>query len=133
MALQTSKRDLKKHLASLGIPDVKADEYATTFSAEEVSIDYLKFISDNELRDTYNITLGGHRLAIRHSHNQPQAQQNVEQANTSRSTTTKPNIRHKPPQLQPSMTRSLFRSFVSHWNVYKGLVGLPPDCNDAAA
>ena len=45
----------------------------------------------------------------------------------------RPHVRHQPPQLQPSMTPSSFRQFTSHWTMYKKLVGILPNSEDAAA
>ena len=48
-------------------------------------------------------------------------------------THSRPHVRHQPPQLKPKMTPSSFRAFLSHWNVYKQLVGIPSNSIDSAA
>ena len=131
MALRTNQKQLQQHLCSLGIPEPYAEKYATTFVEQDVTPELLKLVSDSELRDTYQIELGGHRLRIRHGASQFQSQQTNEQPISMFN--NKPNVRHNPPQLNPKMTPSSFRAFKSHWEVYKGLVGIPPNTPGAAA
>ena len=120
----------KKYLNDIGITDPYAKDYAVTLNKQQVPKDLLSLMSDNELRDTYGITLGGHRLIIRHN--------NSAQASTSSHTTTTlesgtPHLRHQAPQLQPTMSPSAFRAFITHWNVYKNLVGIRSNGSDTAA
>ena len=70
MALRA--KEWQQYLTGLGIPEVHAEQYAISFTKEEVTPDLLQYITDAELRETYRIALGGHRLAIRRSLTQPQ-------------------------------------------------------------
>ena len=129
MALQIPTADeWKTYLIGIGISDPHATEYAETLNRQQIPKDLIGLLSDDDLLNTYQIKLGGHRLLIRH-HNPP-AQTAAPQATTQNS---RPHIRHQSPQLQPSMSPSSFRSFVSHWKVYKGLVGIASDGRDTAA
>ena len=132
MALRTSKEEWLHFLASIGISEDYASKYAAKFQEQDVSIPFLKFISDEELRHTYMIELGGHRLKLRHGVEQLQDHRNAGQT-PSTAPVSKPLVRHQPPQLQQNMNQSAFRAFVTHWNVYKRLVGIPPNYPDAAA
>ena len=133
MALRTilNESEWVEYLLNLGIPEKYSKEYAIKFVEQQVPTNLLQFITDNDLRETYNIQLGGHRLAILHSTNQlqtPSQGQLVTHASSS-----KPQVRHQAPQLKQKMTPSSFRAFVSHWTVYKSLVGLRNDDANAAA
>ena len=113
MALRIlNESEWKTFLVSIGIPDSFADQYAAKFHEEQIPKSLLKHLSDEELRDDYDIKLKGHRLIIRH------AEVSVDMPSTSSQ------VRHKAPQLSPNMNPSAFRAFVSHWRVYKGLVGI---------
>ena len=128
MALRTyNEPEWKKYLIELGIPEEFAKRYASNFVAQQVSPDLLRFITDAELRDTYGVKLGGHRLMIMHRAGQPASQPQMI------TTSNRPQVRHQAPQLQPKMTPSSFRAFQSHWTVYKQLVGMSPNSVDAAA
>ena len=133
MALRTrgtvSEKEWKEHLNSIGIPDPYAEEYAATFCKHQIPKHFITRIPDNELRDTYEIELGGHRLLILLSGESTAATPST-LMNTQQS---KPNVRHQSPQLQPSMTPSSFRAFVSHWTMYKRLVGISSNGVDSAA
>ena len=134
MALRAENEDWRKHLSSIGIADKYVTKYAKAFSEQEVPINLSKFIPDDELRDVYHIKLAGHRLAIRHGTEHTQLQQGTSSIIAPAATSfNKPQVRHKPPQLKPQMTPSSFRAFLSHWAVYKNLVGIPPDCQNSAA
>ncbi len=115
--METSKVEWTTHLKSIGIPDPFAEQYSVTFSEQQVPISLLKLVSDEDLREEYGITLGGHRLLIRHS---------TTESNLAPTTSFQSNsmVRHKSPQLKMSMTPSSFRAFVNHWNVFKQLVGI---------
>ena len=128
MALQAmNKADWVRYLTNLEIPEQFAEKYAPKFMEHQVPVKFLKFISDEELKDAYGITIGGHRLAIRHG-SEPEAQGTMPTRVVAR-----PNVRHQAPQLKVSMTPSSFRSFVSHWTIYKQLVGIPSNGPDSAA
>ena len=111
------------YLQSIGIPESYATQYAAAFNSQQMPKSLLKHLSDQELSESYGVKLGGHRMMIRHSDDiQEQA------AGSSKSS-----ARHKAPQLRPTMSPSAFRAFVSHWQVYKKLVGLSPSTTDMAA
>ena len=129
MALRTilDEPEWTDYLVNLGIPKKWAKEYAVNFAKQQVPTNLLSRITDTDLRDTYGIQLGGHRLTILHSAAQTPAME------LPAVKTSKPQVRHKAPQLKPIMTPSAFRAFISHWTVYKGLVGIPHDSPNAAA
>ncbi|MEL6802194.1 MAG: DDE-type integrase/transposase/recombinase [Bacteroidota bacterium] len=132
MALRASKAEWLEFLTNIGIPDEPAKTYASNFQQEEVSISLLKLISDEELNKTYGVTIGGHRLRLRHSVEQFREQTNADQS-TSSTPVVRPLVRHQPPQLQENMNPSSFRAFERHWLAYKKLVGLPSNSFDSAA
>ena len=57
----------KSYFNSIGIPDPYAGKYANVFHKHQIPQSLLKMISDDELRDTFEVELVGHRLLIRHS------------------------------------------------------------------
>ena len=66
MALRLlSVQEWKSYLNGIGIPDQYAEQYACTFYKHQVPRTLLKLLSDDELRDTYEVELGGHQLLIR--------------------------------------------------------------------
>ena len=136
MALRTgstlSQEEWQKFFSGIGIAEKSSKKYAATFHEHEVQQDLLKYITDDELQDTYLVQLGGHRLAIRHSLDQQPHSSQEGTSSSSSNSFTKPHIRHKPPQLQPQMNPSSFRAFSSHWEVYKRLVGIRDNSRDAA-
>ena len=121
----------KQYLNELGIADPYAEEYAVTFNKHQVPKSLLRLMTDDELRDTYNIELGGHRLLIRNLNTATEAAPAVAAQPSSQS--SHPLVHHQPPQLEPSMTPSSWRAFERHWKVYKRFVKIPSDCPDAAA
>ena len=129
MALQLFSVEKWKHyLNEIGIPNPHAEEYAITFNKHQVPHSLLRIITDEELRETYEIEIGGHRLLIRHNNTAAStaSPSNVTQA-------SRPLVRHQSPQLQPTMSPSSFRAFASHWAVYKTLVGITSSGPDTAA
>ena len=126
MALRTSKAEWSAFFKNIGIPDTYAEEYSSTFSEQQVPKIHLKLISDGELQETYGIALGGHRILIRHSSMAPSAE-------APRAPAPSNLVRHKSPQLSPSMSPSSFRAFVSHWTIFKQLVGIPTGSINTAA
>ena len=129
MALRTStilsEEEWRAYFIHIGIPDSYANEYSIMFSEQQIPRPYLKLISDEELK-ACGIALIGHRLLIRHSGTATTAEVSRAQAPNS-------SVRHKSPQLAPSMTPSSFRAFVSHWRVFKQLVGIPTDDTHTSA
>ena len=119
MALRTgsalNKAEWKDHFTNIGIPDEFAEVYAGKFVDQQIHLNVLKLVSDNELQNTFQVKLLGHRLLIQSS-----AAEHVTIAPVVRS-----QVRYHPPQLKPVMNPSAFRSFVHHWNVYKEMVGIP--------
>ena len=131
MALRlTTEPEWTDHLQNLGIPTQFAKAYAVQFVEQQVPLSLLAVIKDDDLRDTYGVKLAGHRLAILHSNVQTQTSA---QGPSTTHITHKPLVRHQAPQLKPSMSPSSFRAFVSHWTVYKNLVGIQHDDPNAAA
>ena len=124
MALRTSKKDWISFLSTIGISANHSEKYATRFTEQELSIHLVKFVSDEELRDIYLVKLAGHRVAIRHGTDQSSSTQQPGQSSVN-TPTIRPQVRHQPHQLQPKMTPSSFRAFITHWTVYKSLVGFP--------
>ena len=118
------------YLISIGIPEQYAEVYAPKFVEQQTLKKFLKFIPDDKLQEIYGINLDGHRLAIRHSTDEPQAPSTTPTTSTSNAG-ARANVRYHPPQLKPSMTPSSFRAFVEHWTVYKKLVGIPSDTLDS--
>ena len=111
------------YLQSIGIPESYATQYAAAFDSQQMPRALLKHLSDQELSETYGVKLGGHRMMIKHGDDiQERA------GGSSRSA-----VRHQAPQLRPTMNPSAFRAFVSHWQVYKKLVGMPSETPDTAA
>ena len=131
MALQMEK-DWREYLSNIGISDKYVGGYAKSFTEQEVQIHHLQHLTNDELRDIHSFKLHGHILAIRSS---VQQQQDTKPSTSNTSTTinSKSQIRYQPPQLQPNMNQGSFRQFMEHWTVYKSLVGLPPNCPNAAA
>ena len=112
------------YLSSLGIPSPFAGQYAERFHAEQLPKSHIKHLTGEELRDTFGVKFIGHKLIIQHADDAPST------------TTQRPNsslVRHQAPQLKPSMSPSSFRAFVAHWQVYKKLVGISPECSDTSA
>ena len=127
----TTRSEWSEHLQNLGVPEQHAEHYAVQFVEQQVPLNLLGDINDTELRDTFGVKLFGHRLAILHRNVQPQTL--AQGPSTTHTTTHKPLVRHQAPQLKPSMSPSSFRAFVSHWTVYKNLVGIQNDDTNAAA
>ena len=130
MALRATltKDEWIMHFNSIGIPDEYAEKYAVTFHSQQLQLSLLKYIEDVDLRNIYGIQLQGHILAIKHSMDQIQPP-----AISVQPTSHRPQIRHQSPQLQPTMNPSSFRAFITHWDVYKGLVGIVSGGVDSAA
>ena len=131
-SLTLSGEEWQTTFLNIGISENFSSQYAATFHEQEVQKALLKHVSDEELRDVFSIKLIGHRLAIRHSVNQLSLAPD-EPSSGGNVPIVKPQVRHTPPQLQPKMTPSSFRAFLSHWKVYKQLVGLPNNTTDGAA
>ena len=126
MALRTmNHQEWVAFLTSIDIPQQDADKYSIKFSEQQIHVKHLKFISDEDLQQLFDVKILGHRLAIRHHLDEPNG--------TPASHNIKPQVTHKPPQLKPNMNSSSFRAFITHWNVYKQLVGLPIDNPNGAA
>ena len=121
-------QDWISHLMEMEIPECYAKEYAPKFFEQQVQKRFLKFISDDELRETFGVSLIGHRLAIKNHFEEVKAQ-----SSSISPITHNPRVRHQPPQLKPVMNPSSFRAFTEHWAAYKQLVGIPDDSKDAAA
>ena len=119
MPTSSSKSEWITYFQSIGISAPYAEQYSATFSEQQVPRSLLKLISEEDLRDEYGVVLGGHRLLIRHSVTAPAAVPTTSRQSSSM-------VRHKSPQLTSSMTPSSFRAFVTHWRVFKQLVGIPP-------
>ncbi|MEL6804566.1 MAG: hypothetical protein AAFO91_12390, partial [Bacteroidota bacterium] len=131
MALRTIKKpEWVTYLTSIGIPQEHAESYAAKFAEQQIQKKFLKFISDDELQDVFGVKLVGHRMAIRHSEDEPLPPP---------STTHIPplgarsHVKYDPPQLKPKMTPSSFRAFTTHWEVYKQLAGIPSNNHDSTA
>ena len=134
MALRImNKPEWVTYLTSIGIPEQHAKMYASKFVEQQVQKKFLKFIPDAELQETFGVHMSGHRLAIRHSMDEPQTSLTATPAPSTSNVGHRPHIRYHPPQLKPKMTPSSFRAFNSHWVVYKQLVGIPSDSPDLAA
>jgi hypothetical protein len=89
MALQAmNKPEWVAYLTSVGIPEQYAEEYAAKFVEQQMFKKFLKFIPDEELRETYGINLGGHRLAIRHSADDPHIPSTIPATSTSNAVVT---------------------------------------------
>ena len=129
MALRTgyTKSEWSEYFVSLGIPRQYSETYAVKFAEQQIPKNLLRFITDNDLQDTYDIQLSG--LTILHSNDQPQTPSQKQLV----AHTSKPHVRHQAPQLKPVMSPSAFRAFMSHWTVYKTLVGIRNDDANAAA
>ena len=121
------------YLTDLGIPEQNAKEYASKFLEQQVSIKLLKFITDEDLKETYGVKFGGHRLAIRHTTDSDSSVATTAQTATTQVAGHNSQVRHHPPQLNPNMNTSSFRTFAEHWEVYKKLVGLPSNSVNSAA
>ena len=137
MALRTgstpSEEEWRTTLLEIGISEDFAIKYAAAFHEQQLQIHLLKHISDEDLRDNFSVKLIGHRLAIRHGMSQLSLGHDGQSTSIANAPSAKPQVRHKSPQLQPTMTPSSFRAFKSHWHVYKQLVGIQDNSPNAAA
>ena len=113
----------EQYLICIGIPNPFAKEYARVFHAEQIPKSHINHLSDKDLRDTFGVKLIGHKIIIRNADTEPETSHRTQQNL----------IRHQAPQLKPIMTPSSFRAFVSHWQIYKKLVGIPPESTNTAS
>ena len=119
-------------------------QYAAAFADEGYdggSIKHLLAYSTPGIPSPSLLELGvkaGHCLKLSMYFNPPSAASNTTIHDASPSTSTssqnnRPHVRHQSPQLQPSMSTSSFRDFISHWEVYRNLVGIPSNGSNTAA